>query len=243
MRQSFDGDAAAVEAAVYLLAVTGFLVNNPMADARLSGLKIALEQYPQPRLARLVEAHASRTVVQPGERIAVNIDLQAYRGERLRQSLELDLPTDLPDGRYTLLVGDGVSVDSARLAVERTAPVRFRQALDLLRGLHSRRQLVVLGVFGGHGLAVAGETLPQLPGSVRSIWSAAGAGAVQPLRLAIAQQSERQMEVPIEGLLRVDLEVRRRAPLAPAADDEAGTAEEPPAPARGASPEGGGEDS
>ncbi len=215
VRQSFDGAGAAVEAAIHLLAFVGFVANNPMAEARLAGIDVRLEQHPQPRLARLVEAHASRTELQPGDRLELNLDLMAYRGERFRESIPLELPTSLPDGSYSLLVGDGTSIDAARLAIERSAPVRFRQALDLLRGLHSRRDLVVLGVFGGKGLAVAGETLPQLPGSLRSIWAAAPSGAAQPLRLAIAQQKERRLEVPVSGLLRVDLEVRRREPVAP----------------------------
>jgi hypothetical protein len=215
VRQSFDGDAAALEAAVYLLAFAGFVANNPMAETRLASIEIELEQHPRPRLARLVEAHASRTELQPGDRLELNLDLMAYRGERFRESVPLELPTDLPDGRYSLLVGDGTSVDAARLAIERSAPIRFGQALDLLRGLHSRRDLVVLGVFRGKGLAVAGETLPQLPGSLRSIWAAAPSGSAQPLGLAVAQQQERRLDVPVSGLLRVDLQVRRRDPVAP----------------------------
>lgn len=217
VRQSFDGDGAALEAAVHLLAFAGFITNNTMAEVRLAGIEIELDQHPQPRLARLVEAHASRTELHPGDRLELNLDLMAYRGERFRESIPLELPTDLPDGRYSLLVGDGTSVDAARLAIERSAPIHFRQALDLLRGLHSRRDLVVLGVFTGKGLAVAGETLPQLPGSMQSIWAGAPSGGAQPLGLAVAQQMERQLDMPVSGLLRVDLQVRRREPVAPGA--------------------------
>ncbi len=215
IRQSFDGDSAALDAAVHLLAFAGFVANNAMAETRLAAIEVELEQHPRPRLARLVEAHASRTLLQPGDRLELHLDLMAYRGDRFRESIPLTVPTGLPDGRYSLLVGDGVSVDAARLGIERSAPVQFGQALDLLRGLHSRRDLVVLGLFGGKGLAVAGETLPQLPGSLRSIWAAAPSGSAQALRLAVAQQKQRRLEVPLSGLLRVDLEIRRREPVAP----------------------------
>ena len=47
------------------------------------------------------------------------------------------------------------------------------QALELLESFHSRRKLVVLGVYGGPGLAVAGEVMPRLPDSVRSLWTGA----------------------------------------------------------------------
>lgn len=213
VRQSFDGLGAATQAATYLLAYTSFILNNRLADVELESLDIELTQYDQPRTASLVEAHAAKTVVRPGDRVPVNLDLVAYRGDHFRRAIELEIPTSLEDGRYSLLVGDGVSVDVARLMIERAEPVTFAQALDFLRSLHSRRQLVVLGVFAGAGLAVAGEVLPQLPGSVRSIWGAAASGSALPLRLAVAHEDVAELEVPLEGILRIDLEVRRQEPL------------------------------
>ena len=49
-------------------------------------------------------AHAERTVVRPGDRVGINLDLAAYRGERFRRSVAIDLPQDLPAGRYSLLI-------------------------------------------------------------------------------------------------------------------------------------------
>jgi hypothetical protein len=193
------------------MAYTSFLLNNHLAKVELAGIDIELTQFEQPRTARLVEAHAAKTVVRPGDRVPVNLDLVAFRGDHFRRSIELELPTGLADGRYSLLVGDGVSVDVARLMIERFEPVTFDQALDFLRSLHSRRQLVVLGIFAGAGLAVAGEVLPQLPGSVRSLWGAAASGSAVPLRLAVAHEDVAELDVPLEGILRIDLEVQRRS--------------------------------
>ena len=96
----------------------------------------------------------------------------------------------------------------------------FPQALELLRSFHSRRDLLVLGIYGGPGLSVAGEAMPRLPGSVRSLWGAAASGSAVALRSAVVQQKREAMDVPIQGLVRIDLEVRRREPVA--GDDEAG---------------------
>lgn len=210
VRQSFDGDNAGNEGAAHLLAVAGYLTQNPLLRVRLESIDVEVEQVPLPRTASLVGAHADRTVVRPGERVTLNLDLVPYRGERLRRTLAVDLPDDLPNGRYSLLVGDGRSVDAARLAVEPADPVTFDQALELLRSLNSRRDLVVLGLFSGPGLAVAGEVMPRLPASVRSLWGAAGSSSSAPLRLAIAQQQRTPAGMPVDGLVRVDLEVRRR---------------------------------
>ncbi|HEY2740115.1 MAG TPA: SpoIVB peptidase S55 domain-containing protein [Thermoanaerobaculia bacterium] len=213
VRQSFDGDNAGTEAATFILAVAGYLTNNPFEKVGFDSVSIELAQSPQPRSATLVGANAERTVVYPGERVGLNLDLVAWRGERFRRTLTVDLPQDLPAGRYSLVVGDGASIDATRLSLEPAAPVSLTQALRLLRSLHSRRDLIVLGIYAGPGLSVAGEVMPRLPGSVRSLWNAAASGSAAPLRTTIAQQVRREMDVPVDGLVKVDLEVRRREPV------------------------------
>jgi hypothetical protein len=214
LRQSFDGDNAGIEAATYMLALAGYLTNNQFEKVRFESIAVDLSQSPQPRSATLVGAIADSTVVHPGDRVVLNLDLAAWRGDRFRRSLKVDLPQDLPAGPYSLVVGDGGSIDATRLALEPAAPVTFPQALRLLRSLHSRRDLIVLGIYAGPGLSVAGETMPRLPGSVRSLWSAAASGSASPLRTTIAQEVEQEMDVPVDGLVKVDLEVRRREPVA-----------------------------
>jgi hypothetical protein len=114
-------------------------------------------------------------------------------------------------------------MDAAKLAIEPVEPVTFSQALGFLNSLHSRRELMVLGVFSERGLAVAGEALPRLPASVRSLWSAAPSGSAKPLRLAIGQQQSQRLENPVDGIVRIDLEVERPRPWA-ATETESGGA-------------------
>jgi len=213
LRQSFDGDNAGTDAAAFVLAVAGYLTNNPHERVSFEDIAIDLAQSPQPRSATLVGANAERTVVHPGERVGVNLDLVAYRGDHFRRTLPVDLPEDLPAGRYSLVVGDGASIDATRLAIEPAAPETFPQALRLLRSFHSKRDLMVLGIYAGPGLSVAGEVMPRLPGSVRSLWSAAASGSAAPLRVTIAQEVRKAMDVPVDGLVKIDLEVRRREPV------------------------------
>jgi len=213
IRQSFDGDSAGTDVAAYVLAVAGYLVQNPLEQVAFDEIEVDVRQSPQPRAATLVGANADRTVVRPGDTVGLSLDLVAWRGERFRRSMQLTLPEDLPAGRYSLIVGDGSSVDAARLALEPSAPVTFPQALDFLRAIHSRRDLMVLGVYAGPGLSVAGEIMPRLPGSVRSLWSAAASGSATPLRSTIAQEVREEVDVPVDGAVRIDLEVRRRDPV------------------------------
>jgi hypothetical protein len=69
-------------------------------------------------------------------------------------------------------------------------------------------------------VASAGEVLPRLPGSIRSLWGAAGLSsapaaaavgvAAAPLRLAVASRDVFPLDRPLEGGVRIELEVRRR---------------------------------
>lgn len=209
LEQSFDGAGAGIQAVLFLMATVDFLARTELAAVDLRGVEVEVTPFASPRAVTLVGLHAERAQAEPGETIALLLDVQPWRGEPERRRLAVKLPPDLPAGRYTLLVGDGASADAARLALEPAEPVTFAQALALLRSLGSARELAVLGVLPARGLASAGELMPRLPGSMRSIWSASGSRDATPLRLAVAQRERFAQEVPLAGLLRVDVEVRR----------------------------------
>ncbi len=209
IEQSFDGAGAETEAAIHLLAISSYLLQNRLEEVRISGIELNLTRHREPRTIQLVGAHAARSRVEPGEEIVLNLDLTRYRGQKERRAITLRLPEGLSEGRYSLLVGDGVSIDAARLVLERSSPVSFAQALEFLNRLHSRRDLVVVGVVAAKGLSVAGEVMPRLPASVRSLWGAAGSGGAQPLELAIVQEESSRLDSPIDGAIRVDVEIKK----------------------------------
>jgi hypothetical protein len=222
LRQSFEGPNAVTQMALYVLALCDFLEHNDLAEVDLAGLALRVTPWSAQRTAEVVGAHASRSRLEPGERLEILVDLRDYRGGAARRRLSVQIPDDLPSGRYTLLVGDGSSVDGARFAVEPAAPVTFDQALALLRSLGSTREIDVLGVLPGPGLAVAGDVLPRLPPSMRSIWSAGGGGGARPLRLAVVQRERFEEEGPVSGLVRLTVEVRRPQPTTGDAREEQG---------------------
>ena len=213
VNQSFDGDSAPTDAAVHLLAFGNFFLNNGFDEVDLRRIDVRLTQHPTPRTAALVGGYADRTELHPGEAVKLHLDLVPWRGEPVRRALTLQLPKDLPAGRYSVLVGDGVTLDGVRMALEPAAPVRLDQALDLVRSFHSRRDLVAIGVYAGDGLAVAGEVLPRLPGSLRAVWSAASSQSAVALPLTLAQQQSERAPFPVEGAVRIDLNVVRRTPI------------------------------
>ena len=209
-RQSFDGDQAVLDGAIFLLGYAAYLEYNPLTEVEIESVEITIEQSDRPRSATLLAAHPATNRVEPGQTVPVTLELKPYRGERYRQTIQVEVPEEAPNGRYYVLLGDGSSMDGVRLQVERRSPTTFAQTLDVLRSFHSRRELVTFGLLAAPGLAVSGEVLPNLPGSVRSIFAAGVAPVGEPLSLDIVYENVEKLDRPIDGALRIDLEVRRR---------------------------------
>ncbi|HXU44270.1 MAG TPA: SpoIVB peptidase S55 domain-containing protein [Thermoanaerobaculia bacterium] len=210
VEQSFDGDNATGEAVGYLLAVSSYLAQNEIEKVEIRGVTVDFMQESEPHGATIVAVHPERTRVGPGDRVRLKVDLKALRGPVFRREIALDIPRDLGPGHYTVWVGDGASVDAVRLQIAPRAPETLAGALDLLGSFHSRRELRALASLGRPGLAASGEPMPQLPGSVRSLWSGASPSLGAPLSAVVAAEAGERLDQPISGLEKVEIEVRRK---------------------------------
>ncbi len=209
IRQSFDGDQAAIGSVIHLLGFAAFLEFNTLAEVEIEAVEVELTQVERPHSATLIAAYPERTRLEPGHSVAVTLELQAFRGDRFRRQIEIEVPAWAPDGKYIVLIGDGTSMDAVRLSLEHRQPTSFDQALALMRSFRSRRELVIYGLLPAPGLAVAGEVMPNLPGSMRAIFAAASAGA--PLWYDVAAEKVEIQGRPLDGVVRLDFEIRRRA--------------------------------
>lgn len=209
IRQSFDGDQAVLQSVVYLLSIAQFLQRNELERVAVSGIEVTFEQSAPSRMATLISARAAKNRVAPGETVPITLELQPYRGERYRQVVDFKVPEHLAAGRVMVLIGDGASMDGARLAIEDSTPETIEQNLRLMRSFHSRRDLLIFAATVHPGLTLGGEVLPDLPPSMRSILSAAPSG--KPIPMRILGEQEKAMDRPIDGLLSFDLTVERES--------------------------------
>ncbi|MEM1183032.1 MAG: SpoIVB peptidase S55 domain-containing protein [Acidobacteriota bacterium] len=207
LAQSFDGSQSSMNAVVYLLTIAAFLELNEENPTPITGMEVNLHQYAKPRLTKLLGARAPKTRVVPGEKVPVWIDLQPQRGERTRVQIDVEIPDNAPLGRYWAMIGDGTSMDAARLLIEKRTPENFEQQLEAMRAFHSRKQLHVIGLTASNGRSHAGDVLPDLPPSMRAVY----AGEGESLQLRIVDDQETAWQDPLEGIFRVDFVVEAPA--------------------------------
>ncbi len=205
--QSFEGTGAGTSAAIYLLSLVGFLETNRFEDVDVRSIDVELDQWSTPRVHRLRRVVPSRRELHPGDTVTLYVESEEYRGGRVRDEVEVTIPSDAREGSYYLFVGDGPSIDSARLQIEPNESKGLDDSLSLLRSFSAQDELVVLGVRRGSGLVRDGRALPSLPGSVRSTLAGGSGVAAKRLQLEIVTSEKVALGRPLDGLQRVDLKI------------------------------------
>ncbi|MDE2923754.1 MAG: hypothetical protein OYL92_07070 [Acidobacteriota bacterium] len=208
LRQVFDGSNPGTRAAFYLIALVGALVHSDYEAVEVEGVDLTLRQGHAPRTITIERAQASSTRVHAGDTVQVVFDLRRHRGDRFQETLDVVVPEDRRPGRYYLFVGDGVSIDAARLQLQPGKASSLEDELKLLRSFKSQSRLAALGVVPARGLIVEGRPMPDLPATVRSIWQASPLqGEPRALNLAIVSEDGRDLGTPLDGLFRIDLQI------------------------------------
>lgn len=205
--QSFDGNQAATDAAIFVLTYAAFLELGESERASIVGVEIELDQALEPRLDTLEYVRADRRRVRPGDTVNLRLGVESYDGEHSIRPLPVKVPSDVPAGRYYLMVGDGTSMDAARLAIEPGEPRDLSASITKINDFSPRTSLQVMGLVAAPGLTVDGRPLPALPGSMRSIL--ASGDAVQGTELRRLGEWKEPLDRPLEGIHRVDLVVER----------------------------------
>jgi hypothetical protein len=196
---------------LFTLALVDFLARNDLAPVEIQRLDLELVPHDEPRLDELVAAHALDARLAPGASTELVVELRQWRSGVERVRVPFTVPADAPDGRLVVLLGDGARIDAARFALEPPAPRSFEQARALLASLGSARDLALLAVVPGRGLVAAGAMHPRLPPTAAALLAPAASG--RPIRAAIAARAAQARPRPLAGLVRVDHEVDRRAPV------------------------------
>ncbi len=100
-----------------------FLYANPFGRFALDSLAVRARVRSGRAAWTLRSARLDGASVAPGGRLGVVCELESWRGGRETRRLELEVPRELPDGRYVLFVGGGP--DLTRYEASRL-PSRFR---------------------------------------------------------------------------------------------------------------------
>jgi hypothetical protein len=167
--QNISSDAGPMHLIEETLPTLTLLLNNPWRPVAMKRVRLQATIAARSSLAEFRSVQLDRRLYRPGETVQARAELETLRNGRHWVSLSLPLPDDLPDGAYQVNIG---SSEQHRQQLQATQPHRYMAfcAADVQRILQERLSLARSDLYlslalPGEGLALAEESLPDLPGS------------------------------------------------------------------------------
>lgn len=143
------------------------LTHNPFGGAKVKSLDFDIRVQPKNIASYIWSVDVRHTKVRPGDTLDVDLVIESYLIEKRRHHITLDVPTDVPPGKYNLLVMGPAEYEAF---LKKSAPYKFvagsyqtlvdalNEALNL-----SRTQLHCVLTLPPSGIALDRQELPDLP--------------------------------------------------------------------------------
>jgi hypothetical protein len=169
----FSGGRAPVTLYSQVANMVGLLAYNSFEPVRITRIDCETSIQPGRRTADIEAVELSSDTYAPGETVRATVFVRPYKGLLQRVPVRLKLPADLPEGDYTATVCDDLA--NARSALHDDPNLNFPTDLEhALRAIHvqtqaQRTNLVLRVPLTGVGVALDGQSLPDLPASMVQI--------------------------------------------------------------------------
>jgi hypothetical protein len=139
---------------------------------------------------------------------------RTFRGESILQTVEISAPS-LPSGsEFSLVIGDAESMHQIEMGQYRTAafvPRSLEQLIRLLSNLRKNNRIYFKIIASKPGLFLKGEEMPNLPPSMKAMFSSSRAAASYPTELNKSTLSEYQLPLPyvFKGAAVVPIKIKK----------------------------------
>jgi hypothetical protein len=158
-----------------IAAIVNMIGRNPLGKIRIEKIDCDVELMPGRTVASVESVRLASDRIEPGGTLKVFVTLKPFKGDRKTVSLSLPLPDDFPEGAHEAAICDMNMSLRRRFRNEPNLNDPRDQAgfLHTIRVQTSpRRTSLYLHVPGPErGLAIEGQSLPNLPGSARAVFA------------------------------------------------------------------------
>jgi SpoIVB peptidase S55 len=177
-----------------IASIVNILVKNPYGKVRIESLDADVEIVPGRTVASVESVRLASDRIEPGETLQAFVTLKPFKGERQTLTVSLPTPADLEEGSYDASVLDSTNSLRRRLRNEpaRSEPRDIPSLLDFLRfQVQARHTVLYLHVpLTERGVAVEGQSLPNLPGSARAVFATTRRTSESPVRADLIKEVE-----------------------------------------------------
>lgn len=192
-------DASVLDLSGLLTAVVYFLANNEFRDLSIYEIDLEIAASEEVRYSYLEKVWLDKYDARPGERIQLKVYSRNFRGESVVQEVSLAVP-QLPSGsEIFLVVADAESMQQIEMGQYKTrafVPRSLNQLIRLLGNLRKNNRIYFKILASKPGLFLKGEEMPNLPPTLKSMFSSPRATSSVPTELEQSTLGEYQYPVP-----------------------------------------------
>ncbi|MGB8951618.1 MAG: SpoIVB peptidase S55 domain-containing protein [Candidatus Aminicenantales bacterium] len=197
-----------------LTAVVYFLINNEFRDVGIFRIDLTVKASERARFSYLERVWLNKYEVSPGERIEIKVFSRTFRGESLVEEVEILTPS-LPSGsEFKLIVADATSMHQFELGQYKTQSFvsrSFYQLIRILNNLRKNNRVYFKIISPKPGLFLKGEEMPNLPPTMKLMFTSPRAATSSPTELNMSTLGEYQLPVKyvFNGIAVIPIQIRK----------------------------------
>ncbi|MGB2845048.1 MAG: hypothetical protein WBC02_09360, partial [Candidatus Aminicenantaceae bacterium] len=150
----------------------------------------------------------------PGETIGIEVYYRTFRGESIVNKGGIPVP-NLPAGsEFQLVIGDAAAMQQVEMSQYRTAgftPRNLSQLIRMLGNLRKNNRIYFKIIASKPGLFLKGEEMPNLPPTIKTMFSSPRAAASAAKELNKSTLSELQLPIPyvFRGSVLIPIKIKK----------------------------------
>jgi hypothetical protein len=167
-------------------AIANMLVRNPMAPVRIEVIECDVEIEPGRKVAAIESVRLLSETIEPGHDLKAFVTLKPFKGKRQFVEILVPIPRDFPEGTHEACFTD--MSGSIRRRFRNEPPLAEpRDLATFMSAIRMQTEPKRTSIFAHiaspeRGVAVQGQELPNLPGSVRAVFASKKEIPAQPIR-------------------------------------------------------------
>ncbi len=190
VERRFAGSQATAMAAGSIAAPVSLLFRNGFEGFEVESVSVVLKSTDGSRTAALERITVDRTTAKAGETVQIQAFARTNTGKTLVQTIPLLIPKDTPTGNFSIVIGDGNSIEKAS-AIQQFVPRNLSELVKTMNSLKLSDRLYSQIFRASTGAIVGASEMPDLPPSMlATLNNERASGGIKPAARTVISEAE-----------------------------------------------------
>jgi hypothetical protein len=197
-----------------IAAVVYFLINNEFTELGIHRIDLSVRTSEEAKFSYLEKVWLDKYEASPGERVRIKVYHRTFRGATMVQEVGILAPQLPSSSEFQLFIGDAASMAQVEMSQYKRGtfiPRSLNQLIRVLNNLRKNNRIYFKIIASKPGIFLKGEEMPNLPPTMKSMFSSPRAAASAPTELNKSTLSEYQLPLPyvFNGAVMIPIKIKR----------------------------------